>query len=120
MTRDPALTERLRALLAQITSLTAGGSLHWEKRSHSAHRYARWNDVLLILGPDVPLEDHKSPRYLHITTVLEPQWTEINSADHELRNSLLALVYAVEAATANQPATDPFEVAGELLKLLNS
>jgi hypothetical protein len=120
MIRDLALTERLRSMLAQITSLTVGGSLHWEKRAHSAHRYARWNDVLLILGPDVSLEDHKTPRYLHITTLLEPQWTEINSEDTELRNSLLALVYAVEAATANQPPTDPFEVTGELLRLLNS
>jgi hypothetical protein len=119
MNRDPALTERLRTLLTQVTSLTANGSLHWEKQVHSAHRYARWNDILLILGPAAPLEDHKTPRYLHLTPLHSEDWLEVTSNDMELRNSLLALVYAVEAATVQQPPTDPFALTEELLMRLN-
>jgi hypothetical protein len=118
MTRDPSLTDRLRSMLAQVTALTATGSLKWERQVDSAHRYARWDKILLILGPDVPLEDHKTPRYLHITAWLEPNWTEISSEDPELRYSLLALVYAVEAATVHQRPTDPFVLTDQLLKLV--
>lgn len=113
MDRQNIALERLRALLAQMTALTASGTLVWQKQVRSAHRYARWNDFLLILGPAAPLEDHKTPRYLHITTVLEPQWTEVNSDDPELRNSLLALVYAVEAATVDQQPVDPFALTDD-------
>ena len=119
MIRDSALTEKLRTVLAQITALTASGTLHWTKQIHSAHRYAEWNDILLILGPDVSHEDHKTPRYLHITPLFKPQWTEVSSLDLELRDALLALIYAVEAATIHQPPTDPFALTDELLKLLN-
>lgn len=119
MNRDPALNEQLRHLLAQLTSLTAEGTIPWSKQAHSAHRYAEWKDILLILGPDAPLDDHKLPRYLHITPLFSPQWTEISSADPELHNSLLALIYAVEAATAHEPPTDPFKLTDELLRLLS-
>ena len=119
MIRDSVITERLRALLAQITALTADGSLRWEKQAHSSHRYAKWNDTLLILGPSVPIEDHQTPRYLHITVLFEPQWQEINSNDPDLRDSLLALVYAVEAGTVHQSPTDPFTLTDELMRRFN-
>jgi hypothetical protein len=119
MNRDPALNEQLRQLLAQLTSLTANGTIHWQKQAHSAHRYAEWNNIVLVLGPSVSIEDHKTPRYLHITRLFEPQWQEVSSDDPELRTSLLALVYAVEAATVHQPPTDPFALTDELLKQLN-
>ena len=50
MTHEQAVAER-KALLAQLTSLTSSGSLKWERQRNSAHRYARWNNSLLILGP---------------------------------------------------------------------
>lgn len=118
MGRDPAWTELLHTLLAQVTSLTANGALHWEKQAHSSHRYAEWNDILLILGPDAPLEDRKTPRYLHVTPLFSPGWLEIRSDDADLRNSLMALVYAVEAATEYQPLTDPFALTDDLLRQL--
>lgn len=108
MARNPALTEQFRTLLAQLTSLTISGSLHWDRQINSSHRYAKWNDNLLILGPAAPLEDHKMARYLFITPLNAPTSIEINSDDPELRASLLALVYAVEAATADQKPRDPF------------
>ena len=114
MAQDQALTER-RALLAQLTSLTATGSLHWERQVHSAHRYARWNNNLLILGPTDSLDDHKIPRYLFLTPLNSPAGTEITTEDPELRAALLALVYAVEAATATQEPRDPFGITQEAL-----
>ncbi len=116
MKRDPALNEQLRQLLAQLTSLTARGTIQWKKQAHSSHRYAEWNNILLILGPSTPVEDPLVPRYLHITPLFEPQWQEIKSDDPDLRDSLLALVYAVEAATLHQPPTDPFALNDELLR----
>ena len=56
MASDPT-TERLRSLVAQITYLTTKGEIHWERQLDSAHRYARWNNNLLILGPDVSRAD---------------------------------------------------------------
>jgi len=107
MAQDQVLTER-RELLAQLTSLTVNGSLGWERQARSAHRYARWNNNLLILGPTSPLDDHNVPRYLFITPFSSPTGTEITSEDADLRVSLLALVYAVEAATSDQEPRDPF------------
>ena len=60
MAQEQAVAER-EALLAQLTSLTSGGSLKWERQRNSAHRYARWNNSLLILGPTASLDDHKIP-----------------------------------------------------------
>ena len=118
MNRDPVLTERLTSLLRQVTSLTASGSLRWERQAHSAHRYARWNDILLIIGPDAQPNDRQHPRYLHITTLVSSQWTEISSDDPQLRDPLLALIHEVEIATVHQPPTDPFALTDELLRLL--
>ena len=110
--------ERLRSLLAQIIDLTTQGKLQWERQLHSAHRYARWKNNLLILGPDVPPEDSKIPRYLFITPFDSPDCIEINSDHKELGPAVLTLVRAVEASTANKPATDPFAVSDELLSRL--
>lgn len=119
MSPDPATTERLRALLAQITALTTTDDLHWERRVNSAHRYARWNNNLLILGPDAPLDESKVPRYLVITPFDSPDYIEINSNSEELGAAVLALVRAVEAQTRTEPATDPFAVSEELLDRLS-
>ena len=115
---DTSATERRRALLAQLTYLTTEGKIQWERQLQSAHRYARWKNNLLILGPDVPPEDSKTPRYLFITPFDSPDCIEINSDNEELGPAVLTLVRAVEAATANKPATDPFAVSDELLSRL--
>jgi hypothetical protein len=114
MSEDEVLAER-RELLAQLTSLTVNGSLRWERQSRSAHRYARWNDNLLILGPTSPIDDDTVPRYLFITPFSSPTGTEITSEDADLRPSLLALVYAVETATSDQKAKDPFALSEHAL-----
>src|ERR1041384_8806007 len=62
VTRDSETTERLRRLIDQISSLTEKHELHWERQSGSAHRYARLNGNLLILGPATP--ESNVPRYL--------------------------------------------------------
>ena len=110
MTDDKTLKDR-RDLLAQLTSLTVNGGLQWERQTNSAHRYARWNNNLLILGPTSPLDDHEIPRYLFITPFNSPTGTEIKTDDAGLRAPLLALVYAVEAATADQTPRDPFALS---------
>lgn len=115
---DNSATERRRALLAQITYLTTQGKIQWDRQLQSAHRYARWKNNLLILGPDVAPDDSKTPRYLFITPFDSPDCIEINSDDEELGPAVLTLVRAVEAATANKPATDPFAVSDELLSRL--
>jgi hypothetical protein len=114
MAQNQALTER-GELLTQLTSLTASGSLRWERQARSAHRYARWNSNLLILGPTSPLDDHKVPRYLFITPFSSPTGIEITSEDTDLRASLLALIYAVEAATSDQEPRDPFALSERAL-----
>src|SRR5882762_5033188 len=104
MDRDPATTDRLRNLIAKLQSLTTSGGLHWERQVGSAHRYARWNNNLLILGPAAPLDD-KVPRYLFITPFDSPACVEVNSQDEELGEQVLALVTAVEAASKDEPPT---------------
>lgn len=118
MSAEDSATERLRSLLAQITYLTVQGELQWDRQLQSAHRYARWKNNLLILGPDVPLEDSKTPRYLFITPFDSPDCIEINSDHKELGPAVLTLVRAVEASTVNKPATDPFAISDELLSRL--
>ena len=118
MVRDRVLTERLSALLAELTLLTANGSLHWERQLHSAHRYARWNDNVLILGPTAPLEDRKTPRYLFLTPFNAPSSIEITSDDVNLTVPLLALIDEVETATAGQEPRDPFAFTQEALSSL--
>lgn len=117
MSSDVA-TERLRSLLAQITLLTTEGDIHWERQLHSAHRYARWKNNLLILGPNVAPDDQKTPRYLFITPFDSADCIEINSDHSELGPAVLALMRAVESATASKPSTDPFAISDELLSRL--
>jgi hypothetical protein len=111
-------TERLRSLLAQITCLTTEGKIQWDRQLLSAHRYARWRNNLLILGPDVSPEDSRTPRYLFITPFDSPDCIEINSDHEELGDAVLTLVRGVEASTANKPPMDPFAVSDELLSRL--
>jgi hypothetical protein len=114
--RDSETTERLRALFTRILFLTTTGELRWERRAGSAHRYSKWNNNLLILGPDAPVsDDERTPRYLLLTPFDSPDCIEVNSNDEELGETVLALVKAVDAATADEPPTDPFAITDELL-----
>src|SRR5258708_6198726 len=99
MARDAGVTERLRQLVAKAVSLTRAGGLNWQRQVGSAHRYASWNNNLLILGPDVSLSDTSVPRYLFVTPFDSPKCIEINSNDEELGQYVLDLVAAVETAT---------------------
>jgi hypothetical protein len=117
MVRDAKSVARLQALLAQINSLTVKGELHWERQVNSAHRYARWNNNLLILGPDTPIEETKTPRYLFITPFDSPACIELNSDDEQFGPELLKLVTAVEAACKDEPPTDPFSITDILNQL---
>ena len=118
MTRDAATTDRLRRLIDQVTSLTERQELHWERQSGSAHRYARLNNHLLILGPAMPMTGSNVPRYLFITPFDSPQCIEINSDDIDLGAAVLKLVQEVEVITQTQPTTDPFAIDDEFLNRL--
>jgi len=120
MTRDPATRDRLNTLLTQLISLTRGGELHWERQLDSAHRYARWKNNLLILGPAAPLSDTKNPRYLFITPFDSPACVEINSGDEDLGSSVMELVAAVEQMSKGEPPTDPFALTDEVLGRLSN
>ena len=120
MGRDAATTDRLRHLIAKLQSLTASGELHWEKQAGSAHRYGRWNNHLVILGPATPLSDTRVPRYLFITPFDSPDCIEINSDDAELGSAVVKLVQEVETASKDEPPTDPFAVTEQLLERLES
>ena len=120
MGRDAATTDRLRTLISRIESQTESGELHWEKQVGSAHRYARLNNNLLILGPATPLGDHTVPRYLFITPFDSPDCIEINSSDADLGAAVTKLVQTVETAGGNEPPTDPFALTGDLLSRLSS
>ena len=120
MGRDAATTDRLRSLISKLESLTKSSALHWEKQAGSAHRYARWNDHLVILGPATPLSDTRPPRYLFITPFDSPDCIEINSDDAELGPDVLRLVSEVEIAGRNEPPTDPFAITDQLLERLES
>src|SRR5213078_4961711 len=116
MDRDAATTDRLRNLISRIESLTEKGELHWERQVGSAHRFARWNNNLLILGPAAPLSETSVPRYLMITPFDSPDCIEINSDDAELGAAVMELVKTVEDRSQNEPATDPFAVTDQLLE----
>jgi hypothetical protein len=118
MARDRVTTDRLTRLLSQLISLTESGTLHWDRELGSAHRYARWNNNLLILGPAEPLSETKMPRYLFITPFDSPSCVEINSADEELGSSLMELIKTVERKSSNEPPTDPFGISDEELSRL--
>jgi len=120
MDRDAATTDRLRNLIEKLGSLTESAELHWEKQAGSAHRYARWNNHLLIFGPSTPLSDTSVPRYLFITPFNSPDHIEINSNDAELGPAVMKLVRAVESASKDEPPTDPFAVTDQLLERLES
>ena len=120
MGRDSATNDRLRNLIAKLQSLTTSGGLHWEKQAGSAHRYARWNNHLVILGPSTPLRDSSVPRYLFITPFDSPDCIEINSDDAELGSAVIELVRKVETASKNEPPTDPFAVTDQMLERLES
>ena len=120
MGRDSATTDRLRSLISKLESLTNSGQLHWEKQAGSAHRYARWNNHLVILGPATPLSDTSVPRYLFVTPFDSPDCIEINSDDAELGPALMKLVGEVETASKDEPPTDPFAITDQLLERLES
>ncbi len=120
MDRDAATTNRLRNLIAKLQSLTASGDLHWEKQLGSAHRYARLNENLLILGPSTPLSDTRIPRYLFVTPFDSPDCIEINSEDAELGSAVIELAQEVENAGKDEPPTDPFAITDQLLERLES
>jgi hypothetical protein len=118
MTRDSATTDRLRRLIDHLSSLTKGGALHWERQSGSAHRYARFNNHLLILGPANPDAERDIPRYLFITPFDSPKCIELDSNDVDLGAAILNLTREVEVITQAQPATDPFAINVEFLNRL--
>ncbi len=120
MARDQVTNDRLSRLLAQLLSLTRKGELHWERQLGSAHRYARWNNNLLILGPAEPLSETKTPRYLFITPFDSPSCIEINSTDVDLGSALLELVAIVDQTSQKEPPTDPFGISEEELSRLTS
>jgi hypothetical protein len=120
MARDQATNQRLSKLLSQLISLTRTGELHWERQLGSAHRYARWHNNLLILGPAEPLSETNTPRYLFITPFDSPSCIEINSTDAELGSALLELTAIVEQTSQKEPPTDPFGISDEELSRLTS
>ena len=120
MGRDAATTVRLRNLISRITSQTKSGGLHWERQVGSAHRYARLNNNLLILGPATPLSDRSVARYLFITPFDSPDCIEINSDDADLGADVIKLAQEVEIASQDEPATDPFAITDQLLERFES
>lgn len=120
MNRDPQTTARLQNVIAKLASLTESGELSWEKQAGSAHRYARWNNNLIILGPATPLAETNVPRYLFITPFDSPDCMEINSDDAELGSDVMKLAVKAEEASKDKPATDPFAITQHLLEQLES
>jgi len=116
--RDSVTNERLSKLLQQLITLTKSGELHWERQVGSAHRYARWNNNLLILGPSDPMSEKDIPRYLFITPFDSPACIEVNSGDEVHAKALLELISIVEAASSKEPPTDPFAISDEDLARL--
>lgn len=120
MERNAATTEKLRNLIAKIETVTESGELHWERQAGSAHRYARLNNNLLILGPATPLSESGVPRYLFITPFDSPDHIEINSDDEELGAAVMKLVRVVDQRSRNEPPVDPFAVTEQMLERLES
>jgi hypothetical protein len=118
MSRDQGTNDRLTKLLGDLISLTRAGELHWERRLGSAHRYAKWNNNLLILGPAAELSETKIPRYLFLTPFDSPNCLEICSNDELLGPQLMELVQEVEQASSQEPPTDPFGISDEELRRL--
>src|SRR5262249_58207463 len=120
MNRNPATTERLRNFIAKIESATESGELHWERQAGSAHRYARLNNNLLILGPASPLGDTSIPRYLFITPFDSPDCVEINSDDADLGPAVMKLVKLVEDRSKAQPPNEPVWGTQKLMETLRN
>ena len=120
MTRDQATNDRLSNLLQQLLSLTRKGELHWERQLGSAHRYARWKNNLVILGPAEAPGDSSVPRYLFLTPFDSPSCIEINSGDAVLGSALMELVTLVEQTSEKEPPTDPFGISEEELTRITS
>ena len=120
MPRDQETNDRLSKLLQQLISLTQNGELHWERRLGSAHRYARWKNNLLILGPAESPGESKAPRYLFMTPFDSPSCVEINSSDDVLGEALLELVRVVEQTSQDEPPTDPFGLSEEELSRITT
>ena len=118
--RDQNKTDRLNKFLEQLISSTREKKLHWERQLGSAHRYARLNNNLLILGPATPLSDSAVPRYLFITPFDSPACIEINSNDAELGGLVKELAADVEQASEDEPPTDPFAINEDLISRLTS
>ena len=117
MSGDAPTNQRLSNLIEQLIGLTKTGELHWERQRGSAHRYARWKNNLLILGPAEPMEAHVA-RYLFITPFDSPACVEINSNDEELGKAVLRLINTVEESTVQEPSTDPFAITEDILARL--
>jgi hypothetical protein len=118
MTRDSQTTERLRKFIGHIISLTQEHQLHWERQLGSAHRYARLDNNLLILGPATPISESDAPRYLFVTPFDSPDCIEVNSDDEDLGSDVMQLVKVVEAVVKTEPATDPFAINTEFINRL--
>jgi len=120
MTRDQGTSDRLSQLLQQLISLTQNGKLHWERQLGSAHRYARWKNNLLILGPAEAPSETKVPRYFFMTPFDSPSCIEINSSDDVLGSALLELIRVVEQMSKQEPPIDPFGISEEeLSRIIN-
>ena len=120
MDRNPATTDKLRNLIAKIEATTESGELHWERQVGSAHRYARLNNNLLILGPATPAGESDVPRYLFITPFDSPDCIEINSDDAELGAAVMKLVRTVDERSQSEPPTDPFAITDQMLERIES
>jgi hypothetical protein len=120
MDRNPATTEKLRNLISKIESSTENGELHWERQAGSAHRYAKLNNNLLILGPATRVSESGVPRYLFITPFDSPDHLEVNTDDAELGAAVMKLVRTVEDRSGQEPPTDPFAVTEQMLERLES
>src|SRR5262245_54657277 len=118
MTRDAATADRLRRFIEHITSLTKTHELHWERQIGSAHRYARLDNHLMILGPATPISEANVPRYLFITPFDSPDYIEINSDDGDLGADGMKLNKEGEVVSQHATATDPFAVHIEFLNRL--
>ncbi|MEP6820425.1 MAG: hypothetical protein ABJA18_12890 [bacterium] len=120
MSRDQVTNDRLSKLLQQLISLTQKGELHWERQLGSAHRYARWKNNLLILGPAESPANSKLPRYLFLTPFDSPSCLEINSNDDLLGAALEELAALVEQKSKHEPPTDPFGISEEELRRITN
>jgi hypothetical protein len=119
MQRDPTTAARLMAMLGKILRLTKSGKIHWKRQTGSAHRFATWNNNLLIIGPTDPAEESNIPRYLFVTPLDSPAHVEINSNDEELGPELLELIQAVDDTTRSSTPVDPFSLTDDVLNRLN-